>query len=124
MVSRTDAVIMIAQRLSLLRRKFHGTSRFRGIEPYMQEDLSLNTKQHPIRTISLVFRSPRQGQSIKTNFFDIHCLMMLIQLCFILGSIASRKQSMMYSKLSSLNGSSVYLRTVKRFVANYLNVIN
>ena len=31
---------------------------------------------------------------------------------------------MIYSKLSSLTGSSVYLRTVKRFVANYLNVIN
>lgn len=87
-VSRTDAIIMVALRLSLIRRKLHGASRFRGIEPYMQEDLSFNTKQHPIRTISLVFRSPWQGQSIKTNFFDIHCLMMLIQLCFILGSIA------------------------------------
>ena len=88
MVSRTDAIIMVALRLSLIRRKLHGASRFRGIEPYMQEDLSFNTKQHSIRTISLVFRSPWQGQSIKTNFFDIHCLMMLIQLCFILGSIA------------------------------------
>ena len=88
MVSRTDAVIMVAQRLSLLRRKFHGASRFRGIEPYMQEDLSLNTKQHPILTISLVFRSPRQGQSIKTNFFDIHNLIKLLQLCSVFEGIA------------------------------------
>ena len=43
-----------------------------GIEPYMQEDLSLNTKQYPILTISLIFSSPRQDQRIFTNFLDIH----------------------------------------------------
>ena len=68
---------MVAQRLPLLWRKLHGTIRLRGIEPYMQEYFSLNTKQHPILTISLFFRSPQQGQRIFTNFFDIHCLMML-----------------------------------------------
>ena len=35
MVRRTDAVIVVAQRLSLLRRKLQGTGGLWGVQPYM-----------------------------------------------------------------------------------------
>ena len=82
-VSRSDAIVVVAQCLPLLGRQFYSTRRLWGIEPYMQEDLSLNTKQYPILTISLIFCSPRQGQRIFTNFLDIQDQIILYQQRYI-----------------------------------------
>lgn len=104
MIRRTNAVVVVTQRLSLLGRKFQGTGRFRGIEPYMQEYLSFNTKQHPILTIRLVFRCARQGQRILAYFFDIHKLMTLFELGTVLAGITHTLANFKIAEVNVIEG--------------------
>ena len=112
MIRRTDAVIVVTQRLSLLGRKFQGAGRFRGIEPYMQEYLSFNTKQHPILTIRLVFRSSRQGQRILAYFFDVHQLMVLFELGAVLEGITHTLADFKIAEVNGIEGQQVHLLQV------------
>ena len=102
MVGRTNAVVVVAQRLSLLGWKLQGTGGFWSIEPYMQENLPFYTKQHPVLTVCLIFRGSRQGQRIRAYFFNVHQLIALFELRSILEGVAHALANLKIAKVDGI----------------------
>ena len=101
MICRTNAVVVVAKRLSLLGRKLQSAGRLRSVQPQMEVYLALYSEQNTALTVCLVFCCSRQGQRILAYFFDVHQLMTLFELGTVFKGIA---HTLADFKIAEVNG--------------------